>query len=131
MKLHELNESVGADAVMIGDWLSDQPSPPDVKAATRQMLSQLLKRGYKLYTNTGWRLNENSTFGFSFIFPADSDHPYKMKAIFHVLYTDFKEDDAGIAGFYKYDAFYSAPEIMEIGLGRFMDRMRASARKIK
>lgn len=127
-------EGLGADALRFADYLATALSTDKAKKDMSRLAAALFKRGFELPEFGNVRINKDEDdmagFGFSFVFP-DHHNVHQRTGILTAIYTVFKENSKGETAMHRWTGHYSATEILEMGLDRFMDHARASARPVR
>ena len=94
----------------------------------------LLKQGFMFPEFGNVRLNKDEDdmagFGFSFVFP-DQQDSHQRAGILTVIYTTFKENNKGEQAMHRWTGHYSATEVLEMGLDKFMDHASRNAKPIR
>lgn len=132
-----ISEGIGADTLRFADYLATTRATPQAKKDMSKLASMLLKRGFELLELHEFgpvRLvneeDEMAGFGFSFLFP-DAKDGHQRQGIVTVAYVVFRENNKGEQAMHRWTGHYSATEILDMGLDKFMDHARASARPVR
>lgn len=118
MKIHELHEAIGSDAIDIAEWIAGTEAAPHIKDAARRMCAQLLKMGFKYSDDT--RTLNNDQLGFMFYFP--TDRPGQIQMMFRIDYFKGTKIHDNLTIWRKNRWFLSAKEIMDAGVQNILDR---------
>ena len=127
-------EGLGSDAIRFAEYIALTRATDKAKKDMRRLALALLKQDFIFPTTYNVRLNKDEDdmagFGFSFIFPDEKD-VHQRAGILTVMYTTFKENSKGEQAMHRWTGHYSATEILEMGLDKFMEHARRNAKPVR